>query len=187
MTNKFEISFDTCLQTNANVNEKDLDKPIFLKKIYADLYCFVRKTSNLKIQDYDQTYMTKKAARDYLMMEGRYCVIHMDDLISAEEYLITKHQQKIKNKTTEKLTQQCVEPTLKKIVEDCGLIYNDEDKTIRCGYHLEKISWIEEALNKAIEEKLGDTFKNLGVTFKSNLKGIHLTRSLGKLKFNKKD
>ena len=185
MTNKFEISFDTCLQINANVNEKDLDKPIFLKKIYDDLYCFVRKTSNLKIQDYDRTYMTKKAARDYLMMEGRYCVVHMDDLISAEEYLTDKHQRKIKNKTAENLTQRCVCPMLKKIIEDYGLIYDSEDKTIRCGYS-KKTNWIEEAITKAIEEKLGDTFKNLGITFKSNLKGIRLQRVLGKLKFDKK-
>lgn len=110
-----------------------------------------------------------------------------DAMPDAKEYLQKAHPKKYQNYLKRTKTQQVVNnlirPTVKEYLDARGIELNYQDKLFIPyvgGIVMDKII---QAIEDILKEELQPLVDNYDIEFKSNLKGLNISRYLGKVKF----
>lgn len=103
---------------------------------------------------------------------------------SAEEFLKKKHKKKCENYITQqnrnKLIDTLIKPGLKEAFDQISLWYSENDDKLYFRGNV-----LQEKIEKLLMEEMQPILKQYNISFKSNLKGLSIVRTLGTIKFNK--
>ena len=154
-----------------NMSAKPIDK-VFSWGEEWDLKRIITESSHMECIDGDLSNMRMMDEQDYYQ-----------NFESAEEFLKKKHKKKYENyiarQNKNKVLDSFIKPSLTEAFIQMGLQYIGSNNKL----YVDDNVWAEK-IEKFIINELQPILKQYNISFKSNLKNLSITRSIGEIKFN---